>query len=50
HAVRAAWPPAPGDPETVPADAGTLLALGRAGGWVTAVAQDGRSVTAVRPA
>jgi prephenate dehydrogenase len=49
HAVRAAWPPGSGEPATVPADAGELLALGRAGGWVTAVAEDGRSVTAVRP-
>ncbi|MBT8226870.1 MAG: prephenate dehydrogenase/arogenate dehydrogenase family protein [Dactylosporangium sp.] len=51
--VRARWqlpasdqsPPAvtlPGTPEA-------LLALGRAGGWVTRVAADRRSVTAVRP-
>jgi prephenate dehydrogenase len=50
HAVRAAWPPGSGEPETVAADATELLGLGRAGGWVTAVAGDGRSVTAVRPA
>jgi prephenate dehydrogenase len=50
HAVRAAWPPVPGDAVTVPADAAGLLAVGRDGGWVTAVAGDGRSVTVVRPA
>ncbi|HEY0487611.1 MAG TPA: prephenate dehydrogenase/arogenate dehydrogenase family protein [Mycobacteriales bacterium] len=50
HAVRAGWPAAPGEPETVPVDAEALLAVGRAGGWVAAVAPDGRSVTVVRPA
>jgi prephenate dehydrogenase len=49
HAVRATWPPGSGEPETVAADADPLLELGRAGGWVTGVADDGRSVTAVRP-
>jgi prephenate dehydrogenase len=50
HDVRAAWPAAPGEPGQVAADAESLLALGRAGGWITAVAEDGRTVTAVRPA
>jgi prephenate dehydrogenase len=50
HTVRAGWPAGSGEPETVPVDAEGLLALGRAGGWVAAVAGDGRSVTAVRPA
>jgi prephenate dehydrogenase len=50
HAVRAGWPAAPGEPETLPVDPDRLLELGRAGGWVAAVAADGRSVTAVRPA
>jgi prephenate dehydrogenase len=50
HAARAGWPPHPGQPIDLPARADTLLRLGRAGGWVTTVAADRRSVTAVRPA
>jgi prephenate dehydrogenase len=49
HAVRAGWPAAAGTPATLPLDADSLLDLGRAGGWVTGIAEDGRSVTAVRP-
>jgi prephenate dehydrogenase len=49
HAVRAAWPPAPGRPEEVPVNRDTLLRLGRAGGWVTMVAADRRTVTAFLP-
>jgi len=49
HAARTAWPPRPGSPLELPAQADTLLRLGRAGGWVTAVANDRRTVTAVRP-
>jgi prephenate dehydrogenase len=49
HRIRAGWPPRPGTPTRLPAEAGALLDLGRAGGWVTAVSDDGRSVTAVRP-
>lgn len=48
--ARADWPPRPGTPLELPARADTLLRLGRAGGWVTAVADDRRTVTAVRPA
>lgn len=48
--ARQAWPPAPGRPETLAVEANGLRALGRAGGWVTAVAEDRRSVTAIRPA
>ena len=48
-AVRAAWPPAPSDAVTLPAKAEVLLRLGRAGGWVTTVAADLRTVTAARP-
>jgi prephenate dehydrogenase len=48
-AARAAWPPVPSEPATLPVDPGVLLRLGRAGGWVTAVAPDQRSVTAARP-
>ncbi|HEX8628080.1 MAG TPA: prephenate dehydrogenase/arogenate dehydrogenase family protein, partial [Catenuloplanes sp.] len=49
-AARAAWPPRPGTPVRLPAEPDVLLELGRAGGWVTGVAADRRSVTAVRPA
>jgi prephenate dehydrogenase len=49
-AARAAWPPRPGTPLELPARPDALLRLGRVGGWVTAVAPDRRTVTAVRPA
>lgn len=49
-AVRTAWPPQPGSRLDLPANHGALLRLGRAGGWVTAVAADRRTVTATRPA
>lgn len=49
HAARIAWPPSPGEPLEIPARVDTLLRLGRAGGWVTAVADNRRTVTAVRP-
>ncbi|MEV1289427.1 prephenate dehydrogenase/arogenate dehydrogenase family protein [Micromonospora sp. NPDC049679] len=48
-AARTAWPPVPGNPLELPARADALLRLGRAGGWITAVADDRRTVTAVRP-
>jgi prephenate dehydrogenase len=48
-AVRTAWPPSPGSRLNLPANPGALLRLGRGGGWVTAVAADRRTVTAVRP-
>jgi prephenate dehydrogenase len=48
--ARRAWPPRPGETTTLPARADVLLRLGRIGGWVTEVAADHRSVTAVRPA
>ncbi|WP_163512432.1 prephenate dehydrogenase [Fodinicola acaciae] len=51
--VRADWPPAAGDERTEAATAEGLLALGREGGWVTAVlstvADNGQSVSTVRP-
>ncbi|GAA1660481.1 hypothetical protein GCM10009830_01920 [Glycomyces endophyticus] len=37
RAVRAAWPPAPGEPERVALTREALLDLGAAGGWVEAV-------------
>jgi prephenate dehydrogenase len=46
--VRAAWPPVPSEPATLPVDVDVLLRLGRAGGWVSAVAADRRTVTASR--
>jgi prephenate dehydrogenase len=49
HAARVAWPPRPGPATDEPAGADDLLALGRAGGWITAVAADRRTVTTVRP-
>ena len=48
-AARAAWPHRPGTALELPARPDDLLRLGRAGGWVTAVAPDRRTVTAVRP-
>src|SRR5690606_16879172 len=47
--VRGAWPPRPGTRLELPAKPGALLRLGRAGGWVTAVAPDRRTVAAIRP-
>ncbi|MDG4834046.1 prephenate dehydrogenase/arogenate dehydrogenase family protein [Solwaraspora sp. WMMD1047] len=49
-AARAAWPPRPGPAIELPAGPDALLTLGRAGGWLTGVAADRRTVTAVRPA
>ncbi|RRR99420.1 prephenate dehydrogenase [Glycomyces terrestris] len=37
RALRAAWPPEPGETERVPLAHGALLDLGRAGGWIEAV-------------
>lgn len=48
--LRRAWPPPPADGEPeMPAGADRLLALGRAGGWVTGVAEDRRTVRTKRP-
>ncbi|MBF9130637.1 prephenate dehydrogenase/arogenate dehydrogenase family protein [Plantactinospora sp. S1510] len=49
-AARLAWPPRGGTPVELPAEPEALLRLGRAGGWLTRVADDRRTVTAVRPA
>lgn len=49
HAARMAWPPDPGRPQEVPVDPETLLRLGRAGGWITTVAADRRTVTGFLP-
>jgi prephenate dehydrogenase len=52
YAARTTWPPLPAASRTIPATPDELLALGDEGGWVTAVAPDGRTVTAagaVRP-
>jgi prephenate dehydrogenase len=48
--VRTGWPPAAGSRLDLPANPAALLRLGRAGGWVTTVAADRRTVTAIRPA
>jgi prephenate dehydrogenase len=45
--ARRNWPPRPGPSTELPAQADELLRLGRAGGWVTAVAPDRGTVTAV---
>jgi prephenate dehydrogenase len=49
YAARTGWPPAPGKMLDLPARQDALLRLGRAGGWITAVAADRRTVTATRP-
>jgi prephenate dehydrogenase len=49
HDVRSAWPKGWGAPVTIAARPKELLALGETGGWVTAVAPDRTTVTAVRP-
>lgn len=48
-AARAAWPPAASESVDLPANPEILLRLGRAGGWITGVGADLRSVTAARP-
>jgi prephenate dehydrogenase len=45
--LRRSWPPRPGAPVELAAEPDALLALGRAGGWITAVG-DG-TVEAMRP-
>ena len=50
HEMRANWPPTLGEPLDIPARPDVLLRLGRAGGWVRAVAPDRTTVTAVKPA
>jgi len=47
--ARADWPPRASEPATLPAAPDVLLRLGRAGGWITEVAPDRHTVTAVRP-
>jgi prephenate dehydrogenase len=50
HDVRSAWPALAGDSTQLPARADVLGRLGRVGGWIIDVADDRRTVTAVRPA
>jgi prephenate dehydrogenase len=47
--VRTGWPPRPGGRRDLPADREVLLRLGRAGGWLTAITADRRTVRAVLP-
>jgi prephenate dehydrogenase len=47
--ARAAWPPRASESATIPAKPDVLVRLGRAGGWVTEVSADHRTVTAARP-
>lgn len=49
HGVRTAWPALAGDSTRLPAKADVLGRLGRVGGWIIEVADDRRTVTAVRP-
>jgi prephenate dehydrogenase len=49
-AARSDWPPAPGPVSEIAAEPDALLGLGRLGGWITDVAPDRRTVTAVHPA
>ena len=49
HAARTGWPAPPSEPVELPANPEVLLRLGRAGGWVTAIGADLRTVTAARP-
>jgi prephenate dehydrogenase len=46
YEIRRAWPPPPGEPHELPATREALLALGRAGGWVTAADPAGATVWA----
>ncbi|WP_373312435.1 prephenate dehydrogenase dimerization domain-containing protein [Asanoa siamensis] len=50
HAQRTGWPAPLAAPLDIPARPDALLRLGRAGGWVRAVAPDRATVTVVRPA
>jgi prephenate dehydrogenase len=47
--LRRHWPTRGGAPAELPAEADGLLDLGRGGGWVTRVAENRLSVTAIRP-
>jgi prephenate dehydrogenase len=49
HAARTTWPRGWGVERPTPATTNALLALGDEGGWVTAIAPDGRTVTSARP-
>ena len=49
HRARIGWPPRAGSSEEIAVSTEALLGLGRDGGWITAVAADRRTVTAVRP-
>lgn len=49
NAARTAWPRGWGEPRQIPATPADLLALGRKGGAVLAIAADGRTVTATHP-
>ncbi|HEX9998851.1 MAG TPA: prephenate dehydrogenase/arogenate dehydrogenase family protein [Actinoplanes sp.] len=47
--LRRGWPAASGEPVEMRAGIGELLALGRAGGWVTAVGRDRAALSTMRP-
>jgi prephenate dehydrogenase len=47
--ARRRWPPQGGSAAETPASVEPLLALGRGGGWIIAVAEDGATVSSLRP-
>ena len=49
HSARTTWPRGWGAPRQIPARVPDLLELGEAGGWVSAVSPDGRTVTCATP-
>jgi prephenate dehydrogenase len=49
NTIRSSWPRGWGAPRQIPARPADLLALGDAGGWITAVSPDGRTVTSATP-
>ncbi|MCW2501923.1 MAG: prephenate dehydrogenase/arogenate dehydrogenase family protein [Actinomycetia bacterium] len=49
HRVRSGWPREAGPSQQLSPSIESLVALGRDGGWIESVGQDGSSVTAVRP-
>ena len=49
NTIRNSWPRGWGAPHQIPARPADLLALGDAGGWITAVSPDGRTVTSATP-
>ncbi len=49
EAIRSGWPATASDEAVLPARADVLIRLGQAGGWITGISPDGRTVSAARP-